>query len=369
MKALSTKAEAPSSGRLASIDRPAVRHLAVDDEAGAGQRLDNFLVRHCKGVPKSHLYQLVRSGQVRVNGKRCRPDDRLAAGDTVRVPPIVLGGAGAAAGGEGRPDAPAAEFPILFEDDALLVVDKPEGVAVHGGSGVAHGVIERLRAARPDARFLELAHRLDRETSGVLMLAKRRAALVALHGQLRERVTDKRYVAIVAGRWPLRTKTVQAPLHRYLTADGERRVRVQAGGQEAVSRVTGLRHADVAGLGVFSLVEVKIETGRTHQIRVHLAHAGFPIAGDAKYGDFELNKALHKLGHKRMFLHAFMISIQHPIGGRPMTLAAPVPAAFDALVPAGEPSRDAHVTPSAAAGGDRRAAVGRARDARGAPDA
>ncbi len=309
-----------------------MRHLQVDADGGAGQRLDNFLMRHCKGVPKSHLYQLIRSGQVRVNGGRCRADDRLEAGDTVRVPPV------AGLGGDPGPAvAPPAEFPVLFEDDALLVVDKPAGVAVHGGSGVAHGVIERLRAARPQARFLELGHRLDRETSGVLLIAKRRAALVSLHAQLRERQADKRYLAVVRGRWPLRTKTLEFPLHRYLTGEGERRVRVQAGGQAAVTRVTGRRQVVLAGIGELTLVEAKIETGRTHQIRVHLAEAGFPILGDEKYGDFELNKLLHKMGHKRMFLHAFFLKIRHPTEGAPLRLEAPEPGEFARLLDAGEP--------------------------------
>jgi 23S rRNA pseudouridine955/2504/2580 synthase len=240
--------------------------------------------------------------------------------------------AGRASGPAG---APPAEFPILYEDELMIAIDKPAGVAVHGGSGVAHGVIERLRSARPGARFLELVHRLDRETSGVLLLAKKRAALLDLHAQLRERSADKRYLAIVRGRWPKRTKTVQFPLHRYLTAEGERRVRVQTEGQAALTRITGLRHFDLEGLGTFSLVEAKIETGRTHQIRVHLAHSGFPIVGDEKYGDFELNKVLAKSGFKRMFLHAFSISLRHPGEGRRQTLEAPMPTAFERLMLAG----------------------------------
>ena len=342
MKALSTKAEAPPSGRADAAARPQVRLLAVDEDEGAGQRLDNFLARHCRGVPKSHLYRLIRSGQVRVNGRRCQPDDRLGPGDVVRLPPVAAGapgtpGAAVAAGrpGAGASTAPASEFPILFEDDQLLAIDKPAGVAVHGGSGVAHGVIERLRAARPQARFLELAHRLDRETSGVLLLGKRRQALLSLHTQLRERLTDKRYLAIVRGKWPLRTKTVQMPLHRFLTAEGERRVRVQAGGMAAVTRITGRRQIELPGFGVFSLVEAKIETGRTHQIRVHLADSGFPIVGDEKYGDFELNKALYKRGYKRMYLHAFMIRISHPTERRELAIQAALPAEFSAFLEAG----------------------------------
>lgn len=336
MKALSTKAEALSTARPAAAARAAVRLVEVDEEGGDGQRLDNFLMRQYRSVPKSHLYQLIRSGQVRINGRRCRPDERLKVGDKVRLPPVVVTGAPASSTAA---LAPPAEFPALFEDEALLAIDKPAGTAVHGGSGVAHGVIERLRAARPGARFLELAHRLDRETSGVLLIGKKRQALLALHAQLRERVTDKRYRAIVLGRWPLRTKTVQVPLQRYLTADGERRVRVEAGGQEALTRVTGLRRFELPGIGEFTLVEAKIETGRTHQIRVHLAHLGHPIVGDDKYGDFALNKILEKLGHKRMFLHAFSINFRHPVDGRAMHLEAPLPNDFVRFETAGRPLR------------------------------
>jgi 23S rRNA pseudouridine955/2504/2580 synthase len=330
MKALPTKPEAPPAGRLAPSGSPdTVRLLTVDEDDGEGQRLDNFLQRHYRDIPKSHLYRIIRSGEVRVNGGRCRPDDRLAGGDRVRVPPIRRAepAANAAAAGPAVP----IELPILFEDDHLLAVDKPEGLAVHGGSGVAHGVIERLRAARPQAAFLELVHRLDRETSGVLLICKKRQALVALHAQWRGRVPRKRYLAAVSGRWPLRTRTLDQPLERYLTDEGERRVSVSAQGQEAISRVTGLQHFALEGLGGFSLVSVAIETGRTHQIRVHLAHAGFPIAGDDKYGDFTLNRQLARAGHRRMFLHAARLSLRHPVDGRPLTLEAPTPAAFASL--------------------------------------
>lgn len=316
--------------------------LSIDDDSGAGQRLDNFLARHCKGVPRSHLYQLIRSGQVRVDGRRCRADERLEAGATVRVPPIVLD---PERGAQGRA-APPARFPVIFEDDELLVIDKPAGVAVHGGSGVAHGAVEQLRAAHPTAKFLELGHRLDRDTSGVLVLARKRAALVSVHRQLRDRQVEKRYLAIVHGRWPLRTKTFDQPLHRYLTAEGERRVRVQADGQEALTRVTGLAHFTLAPLGMFTLVEVSIETGRTHQIRVHLAHAGFPIAGDQKYGDFELNRALRKLGHARMYLHAKLLRIRHPSSNRVLQLEAPRPEDFDALMHDGQAQAPRTVRPA-----------------------
>ncbi len=322
----------------------AVRHLSIGED-DAGQRLDHFLGRLCRGVPKSHLYRLIRSGQLRVNGRRQAADYRLQAGDSVRVPPIRPADAAA-------PDAVAIEagadervrrtraglarrLPVLHEDEALLVVDKPASVAVHGGSGISSGVIEQLRAARPQARFLELVHRLDRETSGVLLLARRRAALVALHAQWRERAADKRYLAIVAGRWPLRTRVLAFPLHRHQAPDGDRRVSVRAGGQEALTRVTGLLRFELPPLGEFSLVEARLETGRTHQIRVHLAHAGCPIVGDARYGRFELNREMTRRGFRRMYLHAQSIRFRHPDTGRPMLIEAPLPDEFALLLRAG----------------------------------
>lgn len=336
MKALPTKPDEQPASREplpAVAGRLQVVFATVSEDDGAGQRLDNFLMRLHRHVPKSLLYRLIRSGQVRVNGGRCQPDDRLAEGDSVRIPPIQP-----PPGEALRVDTPAAvplSLPVLFEDDDLLVVDKPEGLAVHGGSGISHGVIERLRAARPEARFLELAHRIDRETSGVLVLCKKRQALVALHAQWRERVTGKRYLAIVRGRWPLRTKTLNQPLHRYLTAEGERRVRVEAGGQEAITRVTGLTRLALPELGEFTLVRADIETGRTHQIRVHLAHAGIPIIGDDKYGDFMLNRSMDRLGHRRMYLHAAELDCRHPSGGRRLQFISPLPDTFARLMAAG----------------------------------
>lgn len=313
----------------------AARLLTVSDDEGAGQRLDNFLMRLWREVPKAHVYRVIRSGEVRINGARSRPDDRLAPGDRVRVPPLRLAAA-ATATATSAPAAPLA-LPVLLDDDFLLVVDKPAGLAVHGGSGIAHGAIERLRAAHPQARFLELAHRLDRETSGVLVVCRKRRALVDLHRQWRERHPAKRYLAIVRGRWPLRTRTLRDPLERYLTAEGERRVAVHPDGREAISRVTGLRRFAIAGLGEFSLVAVDIETGRTHQIRVHLAHAGFPIAGDDKYGDFPLNRELVRRGMRRMYLHAARLAFSHPHDGRTCTVEAPTPEAFQRFWDAAEP--------------------------------
>ena len=298
-----------------------MKHLSKDSatllevgEEAAGQRIDNFLLRLAKGVPKSHIYRVLRSGEVRVNKGRVGAEYRLRPGDTVRVPPIRVSAS------VEKPAAPARDFTIVFEDDAMLVLDKPAGVAVHGGSGVSFGVIEQLRRARPQARFLELAHRLDRETSGLLVVAKKRSALTRLHDLFREGGIAKRYLALVKGRWRNELQHVRLPLHKYLTADGERRVSVQPEGKFAHSIVRL-----VARWENFSLVEVELKTGRTHQIRVHLAHLGFPIAGDDKYGDFALNKALQKTGLGRMFLHAAKLALPHPLSGAPVELESPLP--------------------------------------------
>lgn len=305
--------------------------VTIGDEE-AGQRIDNYLLRVCKGVPKSHVYRILRSGEVRVNKGRIDQMYRLEAGDIVRIPPVRVSERPAAS------SVPGAEFAILHEDSHLLVIDKPAGVAVHGGSGVSYGVIEQLRAARPDAKFLELVHRLDRETSGLLLLAKKRSALTNLHEQMREGATDKRYLTAVLGDWRNKRQHVKLPLHKYTTPDGERRVVVQAGGMESHTVFTLLRKWQR-----FALLEAELKTGRTHQIRVHLASSGFPILGDDKYGDFALNKQLQKAGEdhgplRRMFLHAHQITFTHPESGRQMTLKAPLPAECERfLVSLGQP--------------------------------
>ena len=316
----------------------AVRTLQVDLD-DAGQRLDNFLIRRLKGVPKTHVYRIIRSGEVRVNKGRAGVERRLLEGDLVRLPPVRTSQRAAdkavavAVGAAPSPGAASAgrALSILFEDEAVLAVDKPAGVAVHGGSGVSFGVIELLRMARPTARFLELVHRLDRETSGILLVAKKRPALVHLQSQFRARDTGKTYLALVAGHWPSRRKVLDTPLRKFLRPDGERRVCVVD--KEHPDAMTALTLVKVAVASErFSLLEVTIKTGRTHQIRVHLAAQGMPIAGDDKYGDFELNKALRRTTQpvplQRMFLHAWRLQFTHPTSGETMTLVSGLPDAL-----------------------------------------
>lgn len=294
---------------------PSVRFVEIGAEQ-AGQRIDNFLLRLCKGVPKSHLYKAIRGGEVRVNKGRISADYRLEEGDTVRVPPLRLP----------KPDetrvVPPAVFPIVFEDDALIAINKPSGVAVHGGSGVSFGVIEQLRAARPDATFLELAHRLDRETSGLLLIAKKRKALLALHDMMREGGGRKHYQALVVGDWVNDKQHMRQPLLKWLTASGERRVKVDAQGKAAHTIITLLKR-----YGRYSLVGAELRTGRTHQIRVHLASSGYPIVGDDKYGSDDVRALFARLGFGRMFLHACRLELPHPLTGEPMVLLAPLPPA------------------------------------------
>ncbi|GAB1385758.1 RluA family pseudouridine synthase [Melaminivora sp.] len=310
--------------------------MQVDDES-AGQRLDNFLMRHLKGVPKTHVYRIIRSGEVRLNRGRTSADARIAAGDQVRLPPVRMAEKPAE---DAARSTPAREFPILLEDEHLIALDKPAGVAVHGGSGVSFGVIEQLRRARPQARFLELVHRLDRETSGILLVAKRRSALTRLQDQFRERATGKTYLALVSGQWPARQKTIATPLRKYLQEDGERRVCVtREDDPDAMPALTLVKlqrqwpARPLQGLPAMSLLEVTIKTGRTHQIRVHLASSGHGIVGDDKYGDFDLNRRVHKQGLKRMFLHAWRLQFTHPAGGERLTLQAPLPPELADFLP------------------------------------
>ena len=316
------------------IPNPQVQTVCIDEDH-AGQRLDNFLMSKLKGVPKTHIYRIIRSGEVRINKGRASADSRLSIGDVVRLPPVRVS---VRAEPKVAPHTPAKLFAVLWEDDHLLVVDKPAGVAVHGGSGVSFGVIEQLRMARPQAKFLELVHRLDRETSGILLIAKKRSALNKLQDQFRQRETGKTYLALVLGAWPAKCKVLDKPLHKYLlpTTDGsagERRVKVVAkddpDGMPSLTLVKVNTTGEHQGQH-YTLLEVTIKTGRTHQIRVHLASEGQPIVGDDKYGNFDINKQLARapegLGLKRMFLHAWQFQCDHPATGERLQLQSPLPA-------------------------------------------
>lgn len=292
--------------------------LVCIGEDEAGQRLDNFLLARLKGVPKSHVYRLLRKGEVRVNKGRAKPDYRLAAGDQVRLPPVRRPEPGAVPP-RGRSAGLKLEDRILHEDDRLIVLDKPTGIAVHGGSGLSHGVIEALRAARPEAPYLELVHRLDRETSGCLLIAKRRSMLRALHALLREGKVEKRYLALVKGRWEMGQVRLEDRLRKTVRG-GERMVTVDETGKAAASIFRPVEIGSAA-----SLLEVKIMTGRTHQIRVQAAEAGHPLAGDERYGDREYDRRMKALGLERLFLHAASVGWEDPVSGEWRVFSAPLP--------------------------------------------
>jgi 23S rRNA pseudouridine955/2504/2580 synthase len=331
----------PQKPSASPADRPKARQQEIDADT-AGQRLDNFLLGTLKGVPRSHVYRLIRSGQVRVNSGRVNPRHRLKAGDLVRVPPVAS-----------RPVTPPSAAPdtlawladrVIYEDSRILVIDKPAGLAVHGGSSVSLGCIEALRLLRPEAKDLELAHRLDRGTSGVLLLAKRRSALRVLHELLREGLVRKQYLALVKGRWPEAKTEVDAPLV-IRRVSGEARVKVDPEGKPAQSSFRVLeRYGKTA-----SLLEVAIATGRTHQIRVHANHVGHPVAGDDRYGDEDFNAYLRTFGLQRMFLHAHSLSFEWPENGEPFSASAPLPQDLRAVLTALE------VKNPPAPGGRRRA--------------
>jgi len=285
---------------------PKVRYLVVKEDS-AGQRIDNFLLTRLKGVPKSWVYRVLRRGEVRVNKGRVKPTRRLALGDEVRIPPLRTSSRDLVAPGAGLRDLVGSA--ILYEDEHLLVINKPSGVAVHGGSGVSHGVIEVLRALRPDTPYLELAHRLDRDTSGCLMLAKKRSALQQLQKLQLAGKVEKRYLALLCGRWRKGKVTADAPLQKNTLRSGERVVRVDPRGKPAITHFEVLQRFPRA-----MLVEARLETGRTHQIRVHAQHLGAPIAGDLKYGRDEDNQAHRAAGLNRLFLHAWRLSF--PWAGR-----------------------------------------------------
>jgi 23S rRNA pseudouridine955/2504/2580 synthase len=319
------------SSRVAKLPSDAVTWIAVGEDAD-GQRVDNFLLKVARGVPKSHIYRIIRGGEVRINRSRCKAETKLREGDLLRVPPMRVAEKSAHAAAA----APLAEgaVPILYEDRHLLVVNKPAGLASHGGSGISYGLIERLRASRPEDTFLELAHRLDKETSGALIVCRTRKALVRLHDLMKEGGVEKHYRALVKGDWVNDRQHVRLPLTRYLLPSGERRVRVDPEqGMSAHSIFTLIRR-----YGPVSYLDVQLKTGRTHQIRVHALSQGFPLVGDDKYGDFAFNKAVAAgaLGvpFKRMFLHAHDLTFEHPVTGETLRIEAPLPPECEALLKA-----------------------------------
>ena len=313
---------------MPTISKDLVNHIRVQEHESA-QRLDNYLIKILKGVPKSHIHRIIRAGEVRVNKGRAKPETRIQTGDLIRIPPVRV--AERAAKSSLQP-VPARHFEIVYEDDALLVVNKPSGVAVHGGSGVSFGVIEQLRRARPEAKYLELVHRLDKDTSGLLMVAKKRSALVKLHEMLRNDHPKKIYWAVGVGAWQPALRHVRLPLVKYTGAAGEKMVRVGSE-EDGQSTHTIFRVLDTfsgerlhsVGVSALSLVEATLKTGRTHQIRVHMQASGCPIAGDERYGDYQANRRLQKLGLKRMFLHAYFLELDHPLTGEKLVLQAALP--------------------------------------------
>ncbi|MDK4525427.1 RluA family pseudouridine synthase [Kingella kingae] len=322
---------------MPKISKEIVNHITIEEHE-AGQRLDNYLIKILKGVPKSHIHRIIRAGEVRVNKGRVKPDYRIENKDLVRIPPIRIAEKDVSGSLKNAP-IPAREFDIVFEDDAMIVINKPSCVAVHGGSGVSFGVIEQLRQSRPDAKYLELVHRLDRDTSGLLMIAKKRSALVKLHEMLRNDHPKKIYLALGVGTWQPENRHVKLPLIKYTGANGEKMVRVgsDADGQSAhtIFRVLNtfsgsLMHS--VGISALSLVEATLKTGRTHQIRVHMQSQNCPIAGDERYGDYQANKRLQKLGLKRMFLHAFVLELNHPLTGEKLHLKADLPKELQNLL-------------------------------------
>ncbi len=301
-----------------------VRWVTVEDEY-AGQRIDNFLLAQLKGVPRSRIYSMMRKGEVRVNKGRVKASYRILTGDCIRIPPVRVAE-------RTEPNVPMRlinelEASVLYEDERLLILNKPSGIAVHGGSGLSWGVIEALRASATKRHYLELVHRLDRDTSGCLMLAKRRSALRALHEQLRGTCIKKRYLALVKGDWPVADKRITYPLRKNMLKSGERLVRVADDGKAAITLFEPRQRFVKA-----TLMQVDVITGRTHQIRVHAAHHGFPLAGDNKYGDAEFDAELKQMGLKRLFLHAFELHLLHPFTNEKIHIRAPLPAPLKLLL-------------------------------------
>ncbi len=308
---------------------PKVRFIEVNTDR-SGQRIDNFLLRQLKGVPHSMIYRLLRTGQVRVNKGRKKPHYKLNVGDVVRIPPVTLS--------EGAPSQASHSVrkllsnSILFEDKSLIILNKPAGIAVHGGSGINYGVIEAFRQTRPECHFLELVHRLDRETSGCLMLAKKRLALVGMHEILRRehgKSMDKTYLALLRGSWQGKKKKIKDSLEVNTRQSGERFVTVSSNGKSATSIFIPLRNFPEAGA---SLVNIKLLTGRTHQARVHALSIDQPIAGDERYGDRAFNRRMRLDGLKRLFLHAHRIRFKHPIDDTQMDIEAPLPESLTTLL-------------------------------------
>jgi 23S rRNA pseudouridine955/2504/2580 synthase len=307
--------------------------LVEVDEASDGQRIDNFLISRLKGVPKSMVYRLLRTGQVRVNKGRKKPSYRLSSGDQVRIPPMRT-----TPGSQGKASDAVLDLlgkSVLFEDKALIIINKPSGMAVHGGSGVSYGIIEAFRQLRPECRFLELAHRLDRDTSGCLVLAKKRSALTGMHEMLRRehgQGIEKIYLALLKGQWKGKKRKVDAPLRVDTRKSGERHVTVaveEMDGKQAISHFIPRKvypNADA------SLVSIKLLTGRTHQARVHAQTLDMPIAGDERYGDENFNRKMRQLGLRRLFLHAARLSFTHPLGTGKVTIEAPLPEDLETLL-------------------------------------
>ncbi|QQS16330.1 MAG: RluA family pseudouridine synthase [Neisseriales bacterium] len=306
---------------MSSQRKTSVTYSLIHEEY-AGQRIDHFL--HCllKNAPKSLIYRFIRTGQVRINKRRTTPDYRLMAGDNIRIPPVDV------TQFKVLPCAPRRKnFKIVYEDDALLVIDKPAHVASHGGSGIAFGVIEQLKQARPDAKYLRLAHRLDKDTSGLLMIAKKHAALVRLHDILRNGLSDKHYYALLLGHVLNYQEDITLPLHEGRTSEGKKYVQVNQNGRFARTILTVVKKYHD-----YTLVDALIKTGRTHQIRVHTQYLGHPVAGDALYGDFNHNRSLARWGLKRMFLHAYRITLPHPISNKSLTMESPLPVDLQKLL-------------------------------------
>ena len=309
---------------MTSISKNFVSFYTVTDNDNA-QRLDNFLLRYLKGVPKSHIHRIIRNGEIRIDKRRASADTRLITGQIIRIPPVRVAEKNLSGC---LKNIPATEFPIVYEDDFLLVIDKPSGVAAHGGSGVSSGVIEQIRAARPKAKYLELVHRLDKDTSGLLMIAKKRRTVVKLHEQLRQNHPKKIYLALCSPVWKMGEYAVKLPLKKYTGQNGEKMVRVDKNGQYAHTIFRVKQQFQAA-----CLVEAELKTGRTHQIRVHLQAHNHPILGDERYGNYEKNKQWSKeFGLKRMFLHAWQLTIRHPETDKELILQAELPKELQNII-------------------------------------